>query len=131
MAKKNSSEKVKIVKVQPYPIECRIFKSEGQVLIPAEIILLEEVGFIFKSASGHYFRVGDEYVCDFEIPVMKNEIHQFIKIIKTKESAESYVPGAATQKIVTVEAHFKEVDLQQRAWIRTFQEKIGQLKKRK
>jgi len=120
-------EKAKIVRVAPYPIEGNLIKAEGQPPVPCKIARVEEIGLIFKAVK-YLFRPGEEFKCSFEIPTLKTKVFETIKIIKTYENMEAYVPKGNKERVMTVEAHFKSPPLEVRQAIRKFTAKIGQKK---
>jgi len=97
-----TSEGATIVKVPAYPIDARMIQEEGKPGLPCEVVHIEPIGIIFHS-SGHLYRAGQEYICDFKLPVLKHLIHEPVKIIKTVESADTIKKKALA---LTVEAHF-------------------------
>jgi hypothetical protein len=112
--------KVKVVKIKPYPIPCTLKKGEAGAPIKCEIVRLEVSGFIFKT-SNIYFKTGDEYQSEFELPVLNNKIVEKIRIMKTYEVATGR-PG----RPITVEAHFRDPVPKCEDVIRQFNLKIGQ-----
>ena len=122
---KKNNPPVKIVKVQPYPIDCNFDTIEGQPPLAAQIIRLELVGFVFRSV-GHLYRIGEEYTCHFEIPVLKQKISEVVKVVKSSESSEAYVPKGTKERVMTVEVHFKNQMGEFRKPIAQFIAKIGQ-----
>ncbi len=118
-------KEVKIVKVQPYPITCHFATTEGQPPLECLIQRLEDFGFIFRSVK-HLYRIGEEYVCDFEIPVTKEKIHEVVKVVHSTESSEPYIPKGNRERVMTVEVHFKTLEGEFRKHIRSFHAKIGQ-----
>jgi hypothetical protein len=97
-----NDSKVKIVKVKPYPIDCLLKKSETAPPIKCDILKLETSGFIFK-INNTYFKVGDEFICEFILPVMNKKVIEKIKIVKTYQAATTDV-----SRPTTVEVHFKD-----------------------
>lgn len=122
-----ADENVQQVKVTPYPIDCQLLKAEGQPPIQCQIVRVEEIGMIFKAIK-HFFRPGEEYKCDFELPVIKAKVASTIKIIKTYEHIEPYVPTGTKERVMTVEAHFKALPIEVKLSIQKFVLKIGQKK---
>lgn len=127
IAVQQPEDKQKVVRVAPYPIDCLLVKGEGQPLIPCKVIRVEDFGLMFKAVK-HFFRPGDEYKCDFELPLFKTKIHEQIKIIKTYENMEPFVPKGNKERVMTVEAHFKSLSPEAKQSIRNFILKIKQKK---
>ena len=122
MAKKEKS-KVKVVKVRPYPFPCRLYKSEGQPPLLGQVLRLEELGFVFEEI-GHFYRLGEIYICDFDIPVFKKTIHAPVKIIKTLESSQAYTPSGSRNIVMTVEVHFQDLNPEERFVIKSFAQRV-------
>lgn len=114
-----ADENLQKVKVTPYPIDCVLIKAEGQPAIPCQIVRVEDVGMIFKAIK-HFFRPGEEYKCDFEVPVLKTDVSSTIKIIKTYEHVEAYIPTGTKERVMTVEAHFKGLQTEAKQAIQKF-----------
>ena len=86
---------------------------------------LEEFGFVFKSVK-HLYRVGEVYICDFEIPHFDFHVRESIKVVKTTESTEAYIPTGSRERLMTVEVHFKNQTGKFHQMIKKFILKIGQ-----
>ena len=125
LKKISGAKDAKVVKVAPYPINCFFDTTEGKPPLDCLIQRLEDFGYLFKS-RGHFYRPGEEYTCNFEIPGSKIFVRELVKVIKTSESAESYVPNGTKEKIMLVEVHFKNQFGEHRKGIREFIKKIGQ-----
>lgn len=115
-----NNQNVKVVKVKPYPINAQIKKGDAAAPIKIEILRLELFGFIFK-ANNQYFKTGDEYQCEFEIPVLQKQVNEVVKVIKTYEA----VTGKAERPLM-VEVHFKDKLNKAEDVIRKFILQIGQ-----
>ena len=116
-----SKAQTKVVKVKPYPIPCQLKKENPHTAISCEVLRVEQIGFILKSSS-RYYKPGDEYVCEFELPVVHHKIIEKIKIIKTLQT----VGANADERDVTVEVHFADPFNKSEEQIRQFIAKIGQ-----
>ena len=126
MAKK--AEVVKVEKVQPYPIATLVSRVEAagnHPPIDGETIRVEDFGVLFKTKA-RFFKLGDYYMVNFEIPVLKIQVIEEVRVVKTKESYETLVPGTAQEKVVTVEFHFKGLSEESKKAIRNFTFRIGQ-----
>ena len=120
--------KKEILKIQPYPIEsivARMNSPENTPAIDGQIIRVEEFGVLFKTPA-RFFKMGDYYVVNFELPVMKTVIAEEVRVVKSKESYEVSVAEGKNLKIVTVEFHFKALSDEARLAIRGFMFRIGQ-----
>ena len=119
----------KVVKIAPYPIDCNLTKPEivPPVVIAAKVIRLEEFGFVMKTLTT-YFKMGDLFQTQFEIPVLKIPITEVARVVKTSESIEAYIGDTNKAKVLTVEMHFKAIENEHRKAIRNFLFKIGQKK---
>ena len=115
-----NDQNVKVVKVRPYPIRCQLKHADGSAPISCEIMRLEIMGFIFK-AQNRYFKTGDEYTCEFELPVLHKKVSELVKVIKTYEAA-----SGGSDRPVTVQVHFKDHLHKSEDAIRQFIFKIGQ-----
>jgi hypothetical protein len=119
-----------VKKVKPYPISCGIMKAEGQPAIAAEIVKLTEVGFLMRIPAEHLLRVGDNLLCQFELPGEDLVVAEKIKVIKVYHGLESLLPGqsppAMAEKASTIELHFRTLDPMRRGAIQRFIKKIGQ-----
>lgn len=71
---------VKIKKVKPYPILVQMIGKTGT--LAGQIIKLVMQGFIVDM-QGKVLKVGDLYQVTFELPVLKEQIQQNAKVIKT------------------------------------------------
>ncbi len=119
------SEKVQVIKIKPYPIVCQLQGAKSPTPLECHIHRLEETGFIFKSVK-QFYHVGDLCVCDFELPVVKTRISSEVKVIRTFDSFESYVPNAIKERVMTVEVQFRKKDPAFLKTIREFLNRIGQ-----
>ena len=121
-------ESVKIEKVQPYPIATIVSRVEitaNQPAIEGDTIRVEDFGVLFKTKA-RFFKLGDYYMVNFEIPVLKTQVVEEVRVVKTKESYETLVPGTPQEKVVTVEFHFKGLSEESKKAIRNFTFRIGQ-----
>lgn len=125
--KKDNPDDIKVVRVGAYPISCSLLKGEGQPPILCQIVHIEEHGFIFKS-HGVFFKVGDEYIAHFELPALHFQVHEPVKVMKTYESIEAYMPNSPKEKVMTVEVHFKVRTGEFKTHILLFLKKLGKKK---
>jgi len=114
-------------KVSYLPIDAKLTRGEGQPTIECKIARLEEIGLIFKSTQ-HFFRPGEEYICNFDLPLSDLHIQVNIKIIKTYEKVEEFLVAGEKERVMTVEVHYKQISSENRTAIRNFNMKIGQKK---
>jgi hypothetical protein len=117
----------KVVKVAPYPIDCTMTKPEATppIVNQGKILRLEEFGLMLRT-FGTYFKLGDVYQIQFEVPVMKIPIKEMARIVKTTESVEGAGPDG--NKLLTLELHFRDIKFESRKAIANFIFKIGQKK---
>jgi len=114
-------------KVSPYPFDVQIVKSEGQPPFKAHIVKLTPVGFLMRFELSYYFKVGDEHLATFVLPVVNSEIKTAVKVIKTYDGQEVLL-GNVKQKIYTVEMHFKKLEGNNRISVEEYLKKSGQFK---
>ncbi|GIL16790.1 MAG: hypothetical protein BroJett040_05410 [Oligoflexia bacterium] len=120
-----SSDKpeTKIVKVQAFPIEMSLLKPEGGNPLKAYIVKLTNFGFMMQ-ATGHFYRIGENYTANFTIPVYRQLFSEPVKVIKTYETIEAYIPGGTKEKVMTVEMHFRDLKKEKKDMIASFLKKV-------
>jgi hypothetical protein len=115
-----ATQQAKVVKVSPYPIPCSLKKGDSSEIIKGDIARLELIGFVIKTTS-KYFKTGDRYTCEFEIPATHKKVIEEVRVIKTYEAAT----GTA-ERPVMVEFHFSNKVPKEEDSIRKFLARIGQ-----
>lgn len=117
----------KIRKIPPYPIllELNRIDLQGQPAIRGHIVKLTEHGFLMRVESS-IFKVGDMYQLVFILPVLEHTISVQGKVIKTYDAIESIV-GKELKKLYTVEVHFKDLQTSDKAKIKNYLVRSGQV----
>lgn len=109
----NEAPKPKVVKVHAYPIEMSLTQSEGGAPLKGYIVKLTNFGFMMQ-ATGHFYRIGENYMANFILPVYRQTFNEPVKVIKTYETIEAYIPGGTKEKVMTVEMHFRDLKKEQK-----------------
>ena len=125
MSDQNSSEKKVIKKVTPYPILTMITQDGTGTPTQGQILKLTPVGFLARFQSD-FFKVGDNYHCQFELPVYHTQISEPVKVIKTYDGLAVKAAEAQLGRVYTVEFHFRDGLHQHRNTIQKFMAAIGQ-----
>ncbi|MCE3009251.1 MAG: hypothetical protein LW875_01395 [Proteobacteria bacterium] len=118
---------IAIKKVAPYPFNVQIVKAEGQPPFNAQIVKLTPIGFLMRFDRSHHFKVGDEHLAVFVLPVVNFEVKTSVRVIKIYLGQELLL-GNRKQNIYTVELHFKLLDGNDRISIEDYLKKSGQYK---
>lgn len=118
-------EEVKVLRVQPYPIHLDMLKGEGQPKVVGSIVKLTQVGFLAQFKAG-LFRGNENWIAQFELPVVHEVFSEGVKVIKTYESLDHYIKGNSTEKKITVEFHFKAIPTEKLQKVVDFLNKIHQ-----
>ena len=122
----SKEQPVEVKKIKPYPFSIQITK-EGQLPLRAKVHLLTELGVIIKVIGKHIFKVGDNLNVEFDVPSTYQTINDTVKIIKTYDNFDNVMsPQGVTEKVYTLELHFRSLDAEGREAIRSFIKKIGQ-----
>ena len=116
------------VKIVPaYPIHVEIVQAEGTPPLTGQILKLTEIGFLMRVNTSHFYKVGESYTIQFEIPVVGFPVATVVRVIKTYDAMEA-VNKKQTTKTYTIEMHFKALPTQDRLNINNFLVKSGQKK---
>jgi hypothetical protein len=119
------SSSVHVRKVSPYPFDVLIQKAEAAPAEKAQILKIAPIGLITK-VSLPTFKVGEDWLLRFELPVLKVPFRVPVKVIKTYDAAEK-IQGKTTLKAYTVEFHFIQLEEQKLSAIAQFCRAIGQV----
>lgn len=119
------AQPARVKKVSPYPFDVHILKAEGSPPLKAQILKIAQVGLITKVAQPT-FKVGEDWILRFELPVYKVNFNVHGKVVKTYDAAEK-IEGKTTVKAYTVEFHFIELESQKLSAITQFCRAIGQV----
>lgn len=125
MSDQNSSEKKVIKKVTPYPIMTSITQDGTSSPTQGQILKLTPIGFLARFQSD-FFKVGDNYHCQFELPVYHTQISEDVKVIKTYDGLAVKASEAQLGRVYTVEFHFRDASHPHRLTIQKFMAAIGQ-----
>ncbi|MFN7263055.1 MAG: hypothetical protein ACK5RO_13335 [Pseudobdellovibrionaceae bacterium] len=118
---------ISVKKVAPYPFDVQISKAEGQPPFKAHIVKLTPLGFLMRFETNYYFKVGDEHLAAFVLPVVNAEVKALVKVIKTY-SGQEVLLGNLKQKVYIVEMHFKKLDGSHRSSVEDYLRQSGQFK---
>ncbi len=116
-----------VKKVAPYPIHIEIVQAEGVPPLNGHILKLTDIGFLMRVNTVHFYKVGENYHINFELPVVNFPVKTVVKVIKTYDAMEA-VNKRQTTKAYTIEMHFKALPTQDRLNINNFLVKSGQKK---
>lgn len=125
MADNSSQPKVK--NVPPYPIAISVSKGEGQPVSRGHIVKLAEHGFMMKIDLGPVFKVGEEWILQFETPALHSHIKTIGKVMKTYDAYD--IRGTEKIKMYTIEMHFKSLTKDQKDAINNYLVHSGQKKR--
>lgn len=102
-----SQDDVRVIKVAPYPIECR-FETKNATFVES-IVKLTDVGFL-AALSTVIVKVHQIFIIEFEIPVLKDVIFAQAQIVKTYDKYTGEMPGQTKGTAVRIaECHFKSL----------------------
>ena len=125
-AKEESYSPVK--RVAPYPISVEIVKVEGQPPQKGHIVKLTEVGFLMKIQNQGFYKVGENYEVQFDVPVSDVTVKSTARVIKTYDAAVEASTAKHMEKMYTGEMHFKILSDRSKVAISTYLVKSGQKK---
>ncbi len=117
----SDDKQTRVKKVSPYPFEATI-EGNGRKL-PIRILKLAPVGFYADVAPG-FVKVGEEFNCVLEIPVLRDVIVGPVKVFKTADTFKDTPAGRQLQRIS--EFHFLALQESHRDAIQKFLSAIGQ-----
>lgn len=117
------ADNVKIKKVSPYPIQAKVFETETTPPHTGYILRLTTAGFLIQFNSD-FFKVGENHICQFEIPVLHKLVRENVKVIKTYDRFEITENGKV--KNYLVEFHFLNLKIDSKSDIVKFVSSIGQ-----
>lgn len=105
-----------VKKIAPYPIALDVLKAEGQPPLKESIVKLTEIGFIMRVDAQHFYKVGEDYIFHFQLPVLNVAVQAHGKVIKTYSNPRDHL----------VEVHFRSLGDRERNGIHNFLIRIGQ-----
>ncbi len=116
---------MELKKIQPYPIIVKLLKVENSPPISGQIRKLTSVGFMVD-IENFFLKVGEEFKCDFSIPISHFQIHEAVKVVKTLDRFKDIT---TKDKIHIIELHFKSLSSEGRKAISQFTSSINQTEK--
>jgi hypothetical protein len=108
------SESVK--KITSMSISVDVMKAEGQPPLKESIVKLTEIGFLMKVEAQHFYKVGEDYLLRFQLPVANILIQTHGKVIKVYSNLREHL----------VEVHFRTLGDRERAALSGFLKKLSQ-----
>jgi|GEM_PF-2641883 len=110
------SDQNTVKKVAPFPIAIDVAKAEGQTPLKESIVKLTEIGFIMRVDAHHFYKIGDDHVVRFQLPVVNTSIQTHGKVIKIYSNTREHL----------VEVHFRSLGDREHSAIHNFLQKISQ-----
>lgn len=117
----SDDNRVKVKRIIPYPFEASI--EGGGRKLPIRILKLAYLGFFADVAPG-FVKVGEEFTCVLEIPVLRDVIVGPVKVFRTADTFKDGPAGREIQRIS--EFHFLALKESHREAIQKFLTAINQ-----
>ena len=112
---------IKVVKIRPYPISVLIFSAEGAQPVRCKMLKLTPTGFIARTPIEAFFKVSNEMIIEFDVPLSHVTIKSRAKVIKFYNRIVN-----KDEREHLVEMHFKHLSVSASDAVEAFLDKIGQ-----